>query len=93
MQSILAVVLLAIAALEGVVAAPLASAAAIDVRTNEAPQASPAFDGAEDIYGEVVPLAHPSPRPFSSVVRRVYMHTPEGFELTPCHRTRSRRRR
>ncbi|KAK8088786.1 hypothetical protein PG997_003747 [Apiospora hydei] len=65
MQNILAVVLLAIAALEGVVAAPLASAAAIDVRTNEVPQTSPAFDGAEDIYGELflqrTPLPDPSP--------------------------------
>ncbi|KAK6842287.1 hypothetical protein PG987_003147 [Apiospora arundinis] len=51
MQKFLAVILLAIAALEGVVAAPVADTAAVDVRTNEKFPASPAFDGAEDIYG------------------------------------------
>ncbi|KAK8055991.1 hypothetical protein PG993_001218 [Apiospora rasikravindrae] len=50
MQNILAVILLAIAALEGVIAAPLADAAALDVRANEVPQDTPVFDGAADIY-------------------------------------------
>ncbi|KAK8049853.1 hypothetical protein PG994_011583 [Apiospora phragmitis] len=51
MQNFLAVILLAVAALEGVVAAPLADAAAVDVRTNDKFPDAPAFDGVENIYG------------------------------------------
>ncbi|KAK8125376.1 uncharacterized protein PG998_001135 [Apiospora kogelbergensis] len=51
MQKFLAIVLLAIAALEGVVAAPVTDAAAVDVHTNEKSPASPIFDHANDLYG------------------------------------------
>lgn len=55
MQKFLAIVLLAIAALEGVVAAPVTDAAAVDVHTNEKSPASPIFDHANDLYGGFPP--------------------------------------
>ena len=72
MQKYLAIILLAIAALEGVVAAPLTDAAAVDVRTNEKFPASPVFDGAGDIYGGLFS----SGVPFSlAILYNKYIHT------------------